>query len=626
MRTISVRLASIALVLCLAQAQEQQPAVPRFRTGVDIVLLDVTVLDRSRQPIRGLKATDFAILEEGRPQPIVSFDELSVPEPDGSLASWMRDVAPDVRTNTGDDRRIVLLVLDDATISFTRTQQVRKIGRAIIDRLGPADLTAIVYTGAQKRSQEFTSDHASLRAAVDQFVDTSMPLKLRSIYSQGTVRRAVEYLADIPHRRKALIFVSSVALDLGATTGPTALGGGTEKAAIARQASNEMQDMFYKAQRANVSVYPINPAGLEVSFEPGPDIATETLQTIANNTGGFAVVNTNSFDAQIRQIFRETGDYYLLGFQSAYTDGKFRRIDVRTNVPGATVRTRNGYVAPKPGKPEKPANADSVPAPLAKSVAGVLPNPDMPMRVSVAPFAVPGQKDGALAIVLGVSQPAPAGGERVRETVDLLAGAFTIRGEPAASRRQTAQLTLRPIEGGGEARYEVLTRLDVKSGRYNLRFGMHSTSLNTSGSVYKEIDVPDFSKQTLSLSGVVVSVAAGVLSAPKDVLTTLIPVVPTTQREFRRGIDDVSTFLRAYQGGGKPVAPVALRVRIVDASNSVVFERSDMLAVDQFGTSRAVDHRFTLPIERLEPGPHLLTFAAVAGKNSVTRDVRFVVR
>lgn len=64
-------------------SQNVQPS-PAFRTGVDVVLLDVSVLDRDRRPMTGLTAADFAVLEEGRAQPIVSFEELRALEPDGS--------------------------------------------------------------------------------------------------------------------------------------------------------------------------------------------------------------------------------------------------------------------------------------------------------------------------------------------------------------------------------------------------------------------------------------------------------------------------------------------------------------------------------------------------------------
>ena len=51
-----------------------------FRSGVDVVRLDVSVLDQNPLPIRGLTAADFSVLEDGRPQPISAFDAVDLPD------------------------------------------------------------------------------------------------------------------------------------------------------------------------------------------------------------------------------------------------------------------------------------------------------------------------------------------------------------------------------------------------------------------------------------------------------------------------------------------------------------------------------------------------------------------
>ena len=635
-----VVLAGLVAASTLAPQDPSQP-VPRFRGGVDVVLLDVSVLDRDRRPVRGLTAADFTIFEEGRPQPIVSFDELDAPEPDGSLVPWMRDVAPDVRTNTDDQRRIILIILDDATISFRYRQNVRRIGRTIVDQLGPADQAAVVYTADNRKSQDFTNDRQVLRSAVDRYVDTSIPGELRAAYSIGTVHRAVRGLIDIPQRRKALIFVSSVglALTVGGDLGIGLMGGAAEASAADRDRLRDIGDMVRHAHRSNVTIYTVNPAGLETpiksgqdttlepgldaTFETGPDPTAETLRTIANATGGFAVVNSNTFGAQIRQIFRETGSYYLLGFRSAHTDGKFRRIQVGVSRPGLTIRTRNGYEARKPEGEAKSAKPGETPLPLVKALSTLLPSPDMPMRVSVAPFAVPGRDTTALAIVLGLRQPIQRN-TRVVEKIELISTAFNNDGGSRTGRRQTVQLTLRPADSD-EAMYEILSQLELKPGHYNLRFALHSGSLGRSGSVYQEVDIPDFRKDAVSLSGVVMSVVPALPAAPKGFLTALVPVEPTTQRSFVRG--DVPTgFLRVYQGGRKPPGTVVLTTEIVDDSDTAVHTTEQTLPSEQFGSTRTADCRFTLPLDRLPPGAYLLRATARAGQASAARDVRFSVR
>src|SRR5580765_6700246 len=108
-------LLSAATMLLTAQtaAPPQQPT-PTFRAGIDVVQLDVSVLDKNRRPIKGLTAGDFTVLENGKPQSIVAFDEVEIPGAVEPTAPWMRDVASDVSTNDLAARRVVIIVLDDA--------------------------------------------------------------------------------------------------------------------------------------------------------------------------------------------------------------------------------------------------------------------------------------------------------------------------------------------------------------------------------------------------------------------------------------------------------------------------------------------------------------------------------
>ncbi|MDQ3070112.1 MAG: VWA domain-containing protein [Acidobacteriota bacterium] len=616
-----MRIAALcALLSTLLLAQDAPQPVPRFRSGVDIVLLDVTVLDASRRPARGLSAGDFTILEDGRPQAVVSFEEVDSPEPDGSLVPWMREVPPDVRTNADDGRRLMLIVLDDVNIGFRDRPQVKRIGERLIDQLGPGDQAAIIYTGNNARSQEFTGNRKLLRAAVARFSDTAVA-GMGTQYAVSTIHRAVASLAAIPHRRKAMVLVSSLTIDMA-----------NSRSDIPFQVREAMR----RAQRANVSIYPINPAGLEVdidtpadasspSLSTGPsggrDLAAETARFIAEHTGGFAVVNRNEFAPQIQQIFRETGAYYLIGFQSAHRDGKSRRVQVRVNRPGLAARTRSSYDAPEDGKPSK---SDVKALPLVKALGSVLPAPDVPLRVAVAPFAMPGKPTAAVTIVLGVQQPVRAGIERVLEKVELISTAYSVSHKLRGQFTQVAQLALRG--GGDDAKYEVLSRLDLPPGRYNLRFAARVSSTNKAGSVFEEIDVPDFRKETVSLSGVVMGVSPSLPSAPQGFLGAIAPVTPTSQRVFMKGHRPVA-YLRVYQGGKRARTAIALSTTIINEQDRSVHAATETLDGARFTGEAGVEHRFDLPIDSLAPGAYLLRIEAKgASQASASREVRFVVR
>lgn len=151
------------------------------------------------------------------------------------------------------------------------------------------------------------------------------------------------------------------------------------------------QDLIKRANRANVSFYPVNPSGLQTSdtsinqkSQPSAlEDATrlrkriDGLRELADNTDGIAIVNTNDISAGMKRIVDDVSAYYLLGYYSTNTahDGRFRRIDVKMKAPNVTVRARRGYVAPT-DKPTRPAiasapNALEAPKGLDEAIAEI---------------------------------------------------------------------------------------------------------------------------------------------------------------------------------------------------------------------------------------------------------------
>jgi hypothetical protein len=103
----------------------------------------------------------------------------------------------------------------------------------------------------------------------------------------------------------------------------------------------------------------------------------ETLQTLAENTDGIAIVNSNNIEAGLKRVVDDLTSYYLLGYYStnAKSDGKFRKISVRVKRPGVTVRARRGYRAPTAEEvAARVAGATAPvppPTPVASAIAGL---------------------------------------------------------------------------------------------------------------------------------------------------------------------------------------------------------------------------------------------------------------
>lgn len=644
---VCVTLATGALAVIRAQ---QAPQTPVFRTDVELIRLDVSVVGRDRMPLRGLSAADFTLLEDGTPQKVEAFSAVDLPDVETTTtgeATWTRMVAPDVTSNQLSNKRLFVMVLDDATAQadVAALQSAKRIAKSVIEKLAPSDLMAIVFARDNRNARDFTSDRARLLAAVDTFGvgfrDMARPVPggpsmpntdvLYYGFSVNTLENVTEYLIAAPDQRKTLIYVGQgVPVDFESSA-PVMIGGrGSLADREAQQALiAAMPRIFRKAQLANVNVYAIDTCGLRVAGKLPPTcvpgLEVEYLQTVTANTGGHATINTNDFEPGITQIFRENGSYYLLGFRSTNTksDGKFRRLDVKVNRPDVTVRVRNGYHA-RDAEAEAKAAKKPAPPPLLKAMSGVLPDGGLPMRAAVAPFAVPGEQTVAVAVTIGVQQP-PLG-TRAGESVTLVTRAFSPEGAARGSREDTVTLNLSPARRGDEfTRYELLSKLELKPGRYELRMSAQSTAFDKRGSVYAEVEVPDFAKLPLSMSGVVLSATPGVPSAPSGAVEALVPVIPTTAREFVR-FERVTSFLRVYQGGKARLAPVAATIRIHDVRDQAVVEETRPLNVEAFGSARAADVKFDLPLARLQPGQYVLSFEATLEKVTARRDVRFSVR
>ena len=723
----------LILVICgigAAAAVNAQQQAPVFRTAVDLVHLDVSVLDKDRKPVRGLTAADFTIVEDSKPQSIVAFTAVDVPEDRPAPPVWSARAPVDVQTNEGaqdPEGRLFVLLLDDAMIPqhTSSLATARDVAKKFIDRVTPADRVAVVFS-ASGRNQGFTNDRARLIAAIEtltkgharhllgwetarnpanpvgnlQVVEVGGPqgdpdIMYRSA-SMQTLRQVAETLISAPQRRKALIFVSpGIAVDLISSSLPVA---SSRTVSITMKDANsqllrDMTELYARMRRANVTIYPIDPCGnggfegyiqsaaLGLPSTRGLDtgenretamfdangnqianpsiiqpmtntidwlnpgmvapnavqlanhmatISMDFLETAARNTGGSAVVRTNDFDAGLDRIFAENSSYYLLGYQQplGQLPGTTHNLKVTVNDrPDLIVRTRSGYDTPPLPKPPKPGKPIAPVTPLDLAIASAVPNGGFPMRVAFAPFVVPGRKDPVVTVTLGLTQPSVKA--RTTYAVDLQTNVYRIDGRPVlVGQQHKANVILVPAAGADGAHYELYSSVMLPPGRYELRLSAHRALDDVSGSVYGDIEVPDFNA-ALSASGVVVEAAPTGAFAPADAFDEFLPVIPTSNRDFRPG-QEVTAFMRLYQdyrGGKKALQPVEVKTRIVNEADAPVGEGKDTVDGSQFHVGgRAADYRFAIPVKSLPPGAYLLTFEiSLKGASTITRSVQFRV-
>ena len=165
------------------------------------------------------------------------------------------------------------------------------------------------------------------------------------------------------------------------------------------------QDLIDVANRSNVSIYPVDSRGLAASDtpigsgrerSPAAEInrvrrRVEGLRTLAVDTDGIAVINTNDLDTGLKRIVADMSSYYLVGYytKNAKLDGRFRKITVRVKRPGVNVRARRGYKAATAAELAAPSEASAArpsgpPEVVMTALSGITSNRPRPMRTSVA--------------------------------------------------------------------------------------------------------------------------------------------------------------------------------------------------------------------------------------------------
>ena len=434
------------------------------------------------------------------------------------------------------------------------------------------------------------------------------------------MRLVIDQLARVSNRRKIVFLVSR-----GVPFDPDLLrpmlvtfgqGG----------AQGQMSDLYYRmqgillaAERANVNIYAVDPSGLAApasgrDIDPGRHFR-DFLQIISNETGGRAVINTNNPERRVAPLLAENDAYYLLGFRpGGPMDGRFRRLTVQVGRPGVQVRARSGYFAVA-DPPVEPAGA-------AARLAELLPRTDLSMGVSVIPFAAPGSGTPSVAWLVGVDLPASAGARS--EALDVEMRALDVEGRVHATTRREARFTIRP---NAPAAVQILSRTEIRPGRYQVRVAARAAGLDVDGSVFSDVEVPDYSRQRLSMSGVLLGGSEpDVPTVPRDVIADLTTsLVPTLRREFRSD-ERITASVRIYQGGTRPLAPVRVIARLVRPDDTTAVESIEVLDAARFEASRSAEYVFPLPLAPLAPGAYRLAIEAQLERTTARRDVVFAVR
>jgi VWFA-related protein len=336
-----------AVVLALGSVVQQQQQ-PTFKSGAEIVRVDVTVLDRNGKPVTNLSKDDFVVFEDGVPQRIQAFQFIAFtgehgPDEDLELTIGPRDNRNDELAR--EDVRLFLVFWDEYHILPDHEEKFLKdeLSNFLRTMLNPTDLVAIMDPWTPMSDLWFSRDRYRLATQVGRLRGRKGVLVPRN----GAEENHFRSTQSVPFVREqvALTALKSAMVHLGTLREgrKTVLYVGQEFG-LGRDTSTWAMEMMHAANAENVTLYSINPQGLEVNRS---NFRAGLLASIASETGGESFVS-NSPAVAFRRAVTQAGAAYLLGYSPSplRQDGKFHKIEVKVKGSGLQVRARNGYLAP----------------------------------------------------------------------------------------------------------------------------------------------------------------------------------------------------------------------------------------------------------------------------------------
>ena len=541
----------LAFVILCAPLPSQQQSEYLFHAQTDLVLVNVTVRDKSGKFVQGLKAEDFTILEDNKAQKVVSFDvenvdavpqlDVTQAKPLPELAARQTSAASAADTAAQfKDRRLIVLFFDLSAMEPDEIEHAVTSAERYVDaQMAPADLVSIVSLGSSLLvNQDFTADRALLKKQLQAFSsgsgqgfeegttgttegtpDTGQPFTADDTeYNIFNTDRRLEALRSVAEKlaqvqqKKSLIYFSS----------------GMDRTGIENQ--SELRAAVNAAVRSNLAIYTMDMRGLQalvaggeaqnaslrgVSAYSGQSTLNalnsnfttqETLVTLASDTGGRAFLDSNDFSQIFKGVQQDTSTYYLLGYHStnAARDGRYRRIEVKINVPGVKIDYRRGYYA---SADYQHSTKDDKERQLEEELASELPATDLPLYLGVAYFRLEGSKFFVpISLVVPGSQiPFVHSSDRDKATLDVIGIVLDSDHHPLNRIRDTVKLAVNTSAEVQKKNVQYDTGTSLLSGKYHLKFVVRENQTGRMGSFETDIEVPELKAQPLKMSSVVLA-------------------------------------------------------------------------------------------------------------------------
>jgi VWFA-related protein len=555
-----------------------------MKVQTDIVLTNVVVRDKkTREVVKGLKQSDFTILENGKPQTIASFDYQNVDEAavlrenstvtgKATIADLLnRDFAakPEVLR----DHRLIVMFFD---LSSMQPEDIDRAVEAAQDyvnkKMQPADLVALVSmaTGLSM-DQDFTSDKTALLKGLGKYngtEGTGFANGNEGGNSGGTSDDASSFTADDSEYNslntdRELYAIRTIAKSLERVDQRKSMlyfSGGLTRQGIENQAS--MRAATNEAVKANMAIYSVDSRGLEAMPPVGNASkgslrgtaaysggamqsqldanfgSQETLATLSSDTGGKAFFDSNDFAPAFQQVQHDTEAYYILGFHSTNTvrDGSYRHLTVKLNRNDLKMDYRPGYYAPADFQHQKTEDREVA---LTQQLQSDLPVTDVAVYLQALYFRLEGDRFfiPVSLIVPGSQIHSVKNGDRDKANIDVIGQVKNAQGIVVGNVRDNVKLTLDAAQQVQRKNIQYSTGFTLAPGKYHLKFVVRENQTGAMGSFETDLQVPDLKKSPLKLSSIVLS-SQRVPSTAKKTVSPLVrdgvEWIPNVPHVFRQ--------------------------------------------------------------------------------------------
>ncbi len=550
----SLLLAGALAVPSLPQQNPQAPATIRVTT--EIVLVDVVVKDKKGIPITGLKAADFQILEDNKPQQLLSCD---FQNPDQAAQAAQEastsPVAP-VLTTKGpqppppaptafNDRRLMILFFDFSGMQPDEIERsIASAEKFIAMQMAAADLVAIAtFQSSLQIHQDFTADREILARKLKQLRSSSGEGydSVSDATTEGTPDTGNAFTADdsdfntfnADRKLRALESLAKALAPISQKKSIIYFSSGLTRNGIENQ--SQLRSTVNAAVMANLALYTVDSRGLAalppgggaerasvrgVSAYSGAGVqrqfeanfsSQETLSTLAEDTGGKAFLDSNDLGVVFNRVHADTAAYYMLSYHSAnpLRDGRFRRITVRTTHPEWKLEYRAGYFAVKDFAHSNRGDRE---AQLENELSAELPVTDLAVYISTAYFRLAEDRYFvAVSLVVPGSQiPLGTSKDSSRASLEVIGSLRDPKsGFPVGSIRDTVKLVTDAGQDLHHKNVQYNTGFLLGPGTFHLKCLLRENQTGKMGSFETDIVVPDLrkplKKNLLRVSSVVIS-------------------------------------------------------------------------------------------------------------------------